>query len=263
VVDSQAGILYLVATPIGNLADVTLRALEVLGQVSRIAAEDTRQVRKLFARHGITPPVLEPYHARNEAGMAGRLAERLREGESLALVTDAGTPGVSDPGYRLTRAALAVGARVVPIPGPSAVLAALNGSGLPTDRFVFEGFPPRRQGPRRRALTRLADLPHTLVFFEAPPRLRGFLGDVLAVLGDRPLAVARELTKVHEEIWRGSVSAYLTAVGAQTPRGEVTVVVGGRSRAEAREAGRATREATREARRAAREAGGTVAPPGD
>jgi len=235
----ESGVLYLVATPIGNLADVTLRALEILGRVDRIAAEDTRHVRKLFERHGIPAPVLEPYHARNEASVAGRLAERLRRGESLALVTDAGTPGVSDPGYRLTRAALAVGARVVSIPGPSAVLAALVCSGLPTDRFVFEGFPPRRPGPRRRALARLAELPHTLVFFEAPPRLRGFLGDVMAVLGDRPLAVGRELTKLHEEVWRGSVSAYLAVAAARPPRGEVTVVVGGRSRAEARAAGRA------------------------
>jgi 16S rRNA (cytidine1402-2'-O)-methyltransferase len=166
--------------------------------------------------------------------MAGRLAERLRRGESLALVTDAGTPGVSDPAYRLTRAALEVGAPVVPIPGPSALLAALVASGLPTDRFIFEGFPPRRSGPRRRALARLKSLPHTLVFFEAPLRLRSFLGDALAVLGDRPLAVARELTKLHEEIWRGRISAYLAEAAAGAPRGEVTVVVGGRSRAEAR-----------------------------
>lgn len=230
------GVLYLVATPIGNLADVTLRALEVLGQVHRIAAEDTRQVRKLLDRHSVRAAVLEPYHARNEARVAPRLAERLERGESIALVTDAGTPGVSDPAYLLTRAALAAGARVVPIPGPSAVLAALVASGLPTDRFLFEGFPPRRPGPRRRALERLADLPHTLVFFEAPPRLRAFLADVLAVLGDRELAVARELTKLHEEVWRGTVAGYLAEAPEAPVRGEVTVVVEGRTRTRRRAA---------------------------
>jgi 16S rRNA (cytidine1402-2'-O)-methyltransferase len=225
------GTLHLVATPIGHLNDVTLRALEVLAQVDRIAAEDTRQVRKLLARHGIEPPILEPYHARNEARMTERLAGRLQRGEMLALVTDAGTPGISDPAYRLTRAALEIGARVTAIPGPSAVVAALIVSGLPTDRFVFEGFPPRRSGPRRRALERLAELPHTLVFFEAPNRVHHLLADVLAVLGDRPLAVARELTKLYEEVWRGTVSEYLAGTPSKPPRGESTVVVGGLSRA--------------------------------
>jgi 16S rRNA (cytidine1402-2'-O)-methyltransferase len=244
---SPAGVLYVVATPIGNLSDVTLRALEVLGRVDRIAAEDTRRARQLLDRHGIRAAVLEPYHAHNEARMAGRLAGRLRRGESLALMTDAGTPGVADPAYRLTRAALEVGATVVPIPGASAVLAALAASGLPTDRFVFEGFPPRRPGPRRRMLARLAYLPHTLVFFEVPSRLRGLLVDVEAVLGDREMAVGRELTKLHEEVWRGKVGAYLaTSSQAAVARlkGEVTLVVAGQSRAAARQA---ARDAAREA----------------
>ncbi|HWN83174.1 MAG TPA: 16S rRNA (cytidine(1402)-2'-O)-methyltransferase, partial [Candidatus Udaeobacter sp.] len=168
---ASPGVLYLVATPIGNLADITLRALSVLRDVDRIAAEDTRTTRRLLDRHGIENANLASFHAHNEATMASRLAGELLAGRSLALVTDAGTPGVSDPGFTLVREALAIGAPVVPIPGPSAVLAALAGSGLPMARFLFEGFPPRRSGPRRRMLESLAQLPHTLVFFEAPPRL--------------------------------------------------------------------------------------------
>jgi 16S rRNA (cytidine1402-2'-O)-methyltransferase len=225
----SAGILYVVATPIGNLADVTLRALEVLRGVDRIAAEDTRTTRRLLERHSIQARALEPYHAHNEAIMARRLAAHLAAGESLALVTDAGTPGVSDPAYTLIREALAVGARVVPIPGASALLAALIGSGLPLARFLFEGFPPRRPGPRRRLLRSLQSLPHTLVFFEAPPRLAGFLADVAAVLGDRRLAIGRELTKVHETFWRGTVGEYLAAA-LPPPRGEVTVAIAGAPR---------------------------------
>jgi 16S rRNA (cytidine1402-2'-O)-methyltransferase len=227
------GILYVVATPIGNLADITLRALTVLRDVDRIAAEDTRTTRGLLTRHGIEHATLEPFHAHNEATMARRLAGHLAAGRSLALVTDAGTPGVSDPAFLLVREALAVGAQVIPIPGPSAVLAGLAGSGLSMARFLFEGFPPRRSGPRRRMLESLVDLPHTLVFFEAPPRLASFLADVEAVLGDRKLAIGRELTKLHETFWRGTVSGYLAAQ-LPPPRGEVTVLVAGaaRSRAE-------------------------------
>jgi 16S rRNA (cytidine1402-2'-O)-methyltransferase len=226
-----AGTLYVLATPIGNLEDVSQRAIQILGQVDRIAAEDTRTSRKLLQRHGIPPPILEPFHVRNEAAMARRLAERLRAGDSVALVTDAGTPGVSDPAYTLVRAALAVGARIVPVPGPSAVLAALVGSGLPMARFLFEGFPPRRPGPRRQLLRGLAELPHTLIFFEAPSRLIGFLTDVEAVLGNRAVAIARELTKVYEEFWRGRVSDYLAQrAEGPPPRGEVTVVVEGAPR---------------------------------
>jgi 16S rRNA (cytidine1402-2'-O)-methyltransferase len=225
------GTLYVVSTPIGNLADVTLRALAVLAEADRIAAEDTRRTRTLLERHGVKVRIIEPYHAHNEARVAARLADRLRRGESIALVTDAGTPGVSDPAYRLVRAALDAGAPVVAVPGPSAVLCALVASGLPTDRFLFQGFPPRKPGPRRRLLAELAELPHTLVFFEAAPRLLGFLADVVLVLGDREIAVARELTKRFEDIWRGPVAAYREArVGAPEVRGEVTVIVAGRPR---------------------------------
>lgn len=234
----EPGTLYVVATPIGNLADVTLRALAVLGAVDRIAAEDTRRTRILLSRHGVSGRIFEPYHAHNEARVAPRLADRLRHGEAIALVTDAGTPGVSDPAYRLVRAALEAGAPVVAVPGPSAALCALVASGLPTDRFLVQGFPPRKSGPRRRMLAELADLPHTLVFFEAPPRLSGFLADVLQVLGDREIAVARELTKRFEEIWRGPATGYLAARPAKDVRGEVTVIVAGRGRKEGR-AGRA------------------------
>lgn len=233
------GTLYVVATPIGNLADVTLRALDVLGHVERIAAEDTRRTRTLLARHGVSGPILEPYHEHNEARVAPRLADRLRAGEAVALVTDAGTPGVSDPGYRLVRAALAAGAPVVAVPGPSAALCALAASGLPTDRFLVHGFPPRKPGPRRRMLAALAALPHTLVFFEAPSRILALVADVQAILGDREIAVARELTKRFEEIWRGPAGAYLATRAGREPRGEVTLVVAGLARKEARAGERA------------------------
>ena len=230
----EPGTLYVVATPIGNLADVTFRALAVLGAVDRIAAEDTRRTRILLSRHGVSGRIIEPYHAHNEARVAPRLADRLHHGEAIALVTDAGTPGVSDPAYRLVRAALDAGAAVVAVPGPSAALCALVASGLPTDRFLVQGFPPKKPGPRRRMLAELADLPHTLVFFEAPSRLPGFLADMLQVLGDREIAVARELTKRFEEIWRGPASGYLAARPGRAVRGEVTVIVAGRGRKESR-----------------------------
>ncbi len=224
------GTLYVVSTPIGNLSDITLRALAVLQQVDRIAAEDTRHTRRLLLRHGIHPRAIEPYHAHNEQRMGPRFADRLRRGEAVALVTDAGTPGVSDPAYRLIRAALEVGAPIVAVPGASAVLTALVASGLPMDRFVFQGFPPRKPGPRRRLLASLASLPHSLVFFEAAPRLPGFLTDLGAVLGDRRIAVGRELTKRFEEVWRGTVSEYLATKAGSTVKGEITVVVAGAER---------------------------------
>ncbi len=233
------GTLYVVATPIGNLADVTLRALDVLGHVDRIAAEDSRRTRMLLARHGLAGRIVEPYHEHNEARMAPRLAERLRAGEAVALVTDAGTPGVSDPGYRLVRAALAAGAPVVAVPGPSAALCALAASGLPTDRFLVQGFPPRKPGPRQRMLADLAALPHTLIFFEAPSRVLALVADVVTILGDREIAVGRELTKRFEEIWRGPAAAYLRARDGAEPRGEVTVVVAGLARKDARAGARA------------------------
>lgn len=219
------GTLYLVATPIGNLEDVTLRALRVLREASLVAAEDTRHTRKLFARHEIATPLVS-YHAHNERPRAAELVERLSTGD-VALVSDAGTPTVSDPGREVVAAALAAGHRVVPIPGPSAALAALIASGLPTDRFLFVGFLPRVAKERRAALRQLRDEPGTLIFYEAPHRLRATLADARAELGDRDAAAARELTKLHEEVVRGRLDDLVARYAEQPPRGEFTVVVAG------------------------------------
>ncbi len=217
--------LYLVATPIGNLEDITLRALRVLREVPLVAAEDTRRARVLFARHGITTPLVS-YH---EQGGRSKLAELLRRLETtdVALITEAGTPSISDPGYALVREALARGVRVEAVPGPSAVTTALAVSGLPPDQFTFTGFLPRSPGERRRLLAALAREPRTIVVFEAPHRLRAALQDIGAAFGDRPLAVCRELTKLHEEVFRGAAAQALDHF--QQPRGEFTLVLAGAS----------------------------------
>ena len=229
----MAGTLHVVGTPIGNLADLSPRAREALGSADVIAAEDTRRTGRLLQAVGLPKkPLLSVFEA-NERARVDDVMRLLRDGSDVALVTDGGMPLVSDPGYRLVQAALAGGAPVVAVPGPSAALCALAASGLPTDRFLVQGFPPRKPGPRRRLLAELAALPHTLVFFEAPPRVRSLLADVVDVLGDREIAVARELTKRFEEVWRGPAAAFLAA-GVE-PRGEVTIVVAGRARKEARD----------------------------
>jgi 16S rRNA (cytidine1402-2'-O)-methyltransferase len=218
--------LYIVATPIGNLEDITLRALATLRRVDAVACEDTRVTAKLFARHSIRAPLV-PYHEHNAEHMRPVLLARLRRGESVALVSDAGTPLVSDPGFKLVRAAIAEGLGVTTLPGASAALAALVLSGLPSDRFFFAGFLPVKEAARRRALSELAGVPATLVFFEGAPRLAAALADMAAALGDRPAAVARELTKLHEEVRRGALgelAAHYAAAGP--PRGELVVVVG-------------------------------------
>jgi 16S rRNA (cytidine1402-2'-O)-methyltransferase len=220
------GVLYLVATPIGNLEDVTLRALRVLREVDVVAAEDTRRVRALLDRHGIRNRVVS-YHEHNERARVGELLALLRSGGSVALVSDAGTPVLSDPGYELVRACVDEGIPVVPVPGPSAVTAALVASGLPTDRFLFAGFPPRRRQARRRFLADLARLPATLVLFESPRRLSACLLDLQEVAGNRRVAVCRELTKRHEEVLRGTVQEVLARLGTAPVRGEVTLVVEG------------------------------------
>ncbi|MER3419753.1 MAG: 16S rRNA (cytidine(1402)-2'-O)-methyltransferase [Chloroflexota bacterium] len=222
------GTLYVVATPIGNLEDVTLRALRVLAEVPLIAAEDTRTTRHLLERHGITTPLVS-YTDHNKRTRIPALLAHLERAD-LALVSEAGTPTISDPGEDLVAAAAAAGHRVVPVPGPSAVLVALSVSGLPTRRFLYLGFLPRAGGERRALLRAVARLPYTLVAFESPHRLRAALDDILAVLGDRPLAVCRELTKVHEEIYRGSVRGALAHF--QEPRGEFTLVIQGASEPE-------------------------------
>jgi 16S rRNA (cytidine1402-2'-O)-methyltransferase len=216
--------LFLVATPIGNLEDITLRALRVLREADLIAAEDTRRTAKLLAHYDIHTKTTS-FYEQVEREKTPRLLEHLAAGRSLALVSDAGTPGISDPGYRLTRAAIEAGFRVEAVPGASAVLAALVPSGLPTDSFSFIGFPPPKAKAREGWLRDLAGRRETLVFFEAPHRIRITLEAVLAVLGDRQISVSRELTKLHEETVRGTVSAVLGKLGQ--PRGEFTVVLAG------------------------------------
>ncbi|MEW6566592.1 MAG: 16S rRNA (cytidine(1402)-2'-O)-methyltransferase [Chloroflexota bacterium] len=223
------GTLYLVATPIGNLEDISLRALRLLGEVRLIAAEDTRHTRKLLSHHRLHTPLIS-YHEHNKLTRLDQVLAALDEGD-VALVSDAGTPGLNDPGYELVRAALQAGHRVSPIPGPSALTAALVASGLPTDSFVFLGYLPRRVAERRKALRALATEPRTMVAFEAPHRLRASLRDLEQALGsERVLAVCRELTKVHEEIFRGTLSQACAHFAAQAPRGEVTLVIGGAER---------------------------------
>ena len=218
--------LYLVSTPIGNLDDLSLRAGETLRTVQRILAEDTRRTRVLADRVEASAPLVS-VHAHNEQERAERIVGWLDAGEDLALVTDAGTPLVSDPGGRVVSAVVDAGHRVVPIPGPSAPLAALVASGLPTDRFAFLGFVARKGGDRRADLTRVAHSNETTIVFESPNRLVALLDDLVTVCGpDRGVAVARELTKIHEEFRRGSLSEVAEYYRRQPPRGEVTVVVG-------------------------------------
>ena len=216
--------LYLVATPIGNLEDITLRALRVLSEVSLIAAEDTRTTRKLLSHHGVRAPRLLSYTERNRTQRTPAIIAALDEGD-VALVSEAGMPAISDPGFHLVEAALAAGHRVEPVPGPSAVLAALAASGLPTRRFHYLGFLPRRASERRAVLRQASALPGTIVVFEAPHRLRESLSDVLAAFGDRRIAVCRELTKLHEEIFRSTISQAIEHFAE--PRGEITLVIEG------------------------------------
>ena len=219
------GSLYLVATPIGNLEDVTLRALRVLGEADLLFAEDTRRTRILLDRHGVSARPLS-LHSHNEVARAKRALAVLDEGKSVALVSDAGTPLVSDPGARLVAAAVEAGHDVVPVPGASALLAALTASGLPAAPFTFVGFLPRRKGPRDALLAALAGRPDTLVFFESPRRVSATLHALAAVLGERRACAARELTKVHEEVARGTLGQ-LAARFAESARGEFTLVVAG------------------------------------
>jgi 16S rRNA (cytidine1402-2'-O)-methyltransferase len=221
-----------VATPIGNPRDITLRALSVLATVDRIAAEDTRTAARLIAHHGIAGRLVA-YHDHNEAARAPELLAALRAGESIALIAEAGTPGISDPGYRLVSTAAAAGIRVVPLPGASALTAALSASGLPTDAFTFVGFLPKKAGERLRRIERLALEPRTILFYEAPQRLTALIDELLAAFGDRPAVLARELTKAHEEFLRGKLSAIRERLRARPEvRGECTLLVGGRAGAD-------------------------------
>lgn len=218
--------LYLVATPIGNLGDITLRALEVLREVDIVASEDTRKTGLLLKHFDIRKPQLA-FHEHNEDKAGQRIIALLQEGQSVAIVSDAGTPGVADPGYTLVRKAVDLDLPVTMIPGPSAVIMALVLSGLPSHSFTFRGFPPRKGGKRRTFLQVDRDSPHTLIFYESPHRLREFLADALAVYGDRPAAVANELTKLFESVWRGTLSELIARFEETEPRGEYVVAIGG------------------------------------
>jgi 16S rRNA (cytidine1402-2'-O)-methyltransferase len=223
------GRLYVVATPIGNLADLSQRARETLQNCGLVAAEDTRHTGGLMAHYGIKTP-LQSLHEHNEAQRAAELVPRLLAGESVALVSDAGTPAISDPGFGLVRAAAAAGIEVIAIPGACAAVAALSIGGLPTDRFCFEGFPPPRAAARRARLADLANEPRTLVFYEAPHRVREMLDDCVAAFGaERPAAVAREITKLHETIYRGALGVLAARAAAERDfsRGEIVLLVGG------------------------------------
>jgi 16S rRNA (cytidine1402-2'-O)-methyltransferase len=223
----QSGTLYVVATPIGNLEDLTLRAVRVLREVTLIACEDTRRTARLLQAHQISTPTTS-FFEHNERWKGDRILRALREGRNVALVSDAGTPGISDPGFRLVRDARAEGLAVVPVPGASAAVAALSVSGLPTDRFLFVGFLPARTHPRRQALERLAPQRETLVVYEAPTRVVATLSDMIEIWGDRDAFLCREATKIHEEYVRGPLSA-LRASLAERPevKGEIVLVVEG------------------------------------
>jgi 16S rRNA (cytidine1402-2'-O)-methyltransferase len=218
------GTLYLVATPIGNLSDITHRAIDVLKTVSVIACEDTRHTRKLLQHYGLETKTVS-YHEHNEQERARQLIELLREGKDVAVVSDAGTPSISDPGYRLVRAAIENDVQVVPVPGPSALISALIAAGLPTDEFFFGGFLPARSNARRTRLTELRSVPGTLIFYEAPHRLAETLKDALETLGEREAVVARELTKLHEEIRRGRLSELAEHYSNEDPRGEIVLLI--------------------------------------
>lgn len=217
--------LYLVATPIGNLEDISARALRILREVRLVAAEDTRQTQKLFEHFQIHTP-LTSYHEHNKIGKIEPLLNALQAGDA-ALVSDAGTPALNDPGYELVRAAIAAGHRICPIPGPASPIAALISSGLPTDTFLYLGFLPRKSNERVALLREVKSLRHTLIFLETPHRLLAALDDLHSELGDRPAAAARELTKIHEEIARGTLSELRQKFTETEPRGEFTLVVGG------------------------------------
>ena len=232
----DGGILYLVATPIGNLEDITRRALRILGEVDRVAAEDTRRTRRLLEHYGIAVPV-ESLFEHNERARVPGLIRRLEKGECVAVVTDAGSPAVADPGYPLVRAAIEAGIRVESVPGPSAPIAALQVSGFATDAFTFVGFLPSKPGARRRRLEELRLRRETVVAFESPHRIAACLDDVEAVWGERPIALARELTKTFEEVLRGSAREVRYALTGEKRRGEMALVLSGWTRSERKSSG--------------------------
>jgi 16S rRNA (cytidine1402-2'-O)-methyltransferase len=222
----RKGVLYVVATPIGNLEDITYRAVRILRDVALIACEDTRQTRKLLDHYGIEKPTIS-YHDYNEQDRARELVAKLQQGLSIAQVSDAGMPGISDPGYRVVKLAIEHGIAVVPVPGASALVSALAASGLPTDAFEFRGFLPAKSGPRRTALEVLRDIQHTVIFYEAPHRILESLQEIAGILGEeRQVVIARELTKLHEEFIRGPAGEILKSLDGRELRGEITLLIG-------------------------------------
>jgi len=222
------GTVYIIATPIGNLEDITLRAIRLLGEVDVLACEDTRVTKKIYARHGINiPPKVFSYHEHNEHSAGKRIIAALDDESTVALTSDGGSPGISDPGFRIINAALEAGHRVEVIPGASAVITAMVASGFPTSSFTFKGFPPRKSGARKRFLDMDKDLPHTLVFYESPYRVSKFLSDAYNVLGNRMTAVCTELTKKFERVKRGSLQELIIEFDGKKVKGEVTIVIAG------------------------------------
>jgi len=221
---TEKGVLYIVSTPIGNLEDITFRAIRILKDSSLIAAEDTRRSKVLLSHYNISTPTIS-YYEHNRYTRIPKLIDHLIDGEDIALITDAGTPGISDPAYRLIRAAINSDCRVESIPGASASLAALVASGLPTDRFIFEGFLPHKKG-RKGKLEKVKDIDATIIFYESPNRLVRTLKDILEYIGDRPIAIGRELSKKFEEIMRGRVSDILSHYNTNKPKGEFVIIIG-------------------------------------
>ena len=221
---NEPGVLYIVATPIGNLEDISFRAIRILKASSLIAAEDTRQTKKLLNHYDISTPTLS-YFEHNRFTRIPQIIDHLNMNKDVAVVTDAGTPGISDPAYKLIRAAIESNARVEAIPGPSALITALVASGLPTDRFIFEGFLPHKKG-RKGKLERLTSIEATIILYESPKRIQRTLRDILEYIGDRPAVIGRELTKLHEELIRGKVSELLSYFKQNTPRGEFVIMIG-------------------------------------
>jgi len=230
----DAGTLYLVPTPIGNLGDITARALEILQAAELIACEDTRLSGRLLAHFGLKSKLIS-YHDFNEEQRLPKLLAVLESGGHIAVITDAGAPGISDPAYRIVRAAIDHGITVSPLPGANALIPALTGSGLPLDRFFFEGFPPQKSGSRKNRLTRLVDFEHTLIFYESPHRIEKTVRDCLEVFGDRQACIAREISKIHEEFIRGTLSEILDTTRQRKLKGEIVLMIAGATRRKKRQ----------------------------
>ena len=225
--ESKKGKLYVVSTPIGNLEDITLRAIRVLKEVGIVAAEDTRHTKHLFNHYQINT-ILTSYHDFNKEEKAELLISRMKEGTDVALVSDAGTPGISDPGYLLIKRSIEEGIDIAPVPGPSSPIAALSVSGLPTDAFIFEGFLPRKKGQRAKRIDSLKDDRRTIIFFESPYRIVKTLEDIESIMGNRRIAIVREITKIYEEVIRGTVPEVKKRIGNKKVRGEITLIIEGK-----------------------------------